>query len=536
MITKIDKLLYDKNLGKFFINIDGQIVEVKTGSGEGGSILIDGAVTPNSTHAVSGKTVYDAIQAAVQGLEVQIEEHSVDPESVIPTVTQEASTQSGGDNIITFTFPNGDTTEVVIKNGAQGNSGVASADEVVVVNNLTEGGTTVTEGGVTKVKVLSAEMGKELAQQSLIESGTFAKAYLKAVDVNVPFPWVLKDTDGNGNVITKMIWHIGNREFVDAAGADVNWYKDGITVITDGPCCLHVAHANNSSRCKDIIIPKAGLTTIPFSELKQVDSDTLGTVMKGWFIKTTTEIVDGEETIIPVQLSNQLSLTSSDISLDVLYVNFGGLTVTNGFSFYSAENSKLKAVDNLVMQGSVLNWNFWLNRCPNIKHIGNVSGGPLSWRTAGQSIFFSSLAEQPYMTKLDVKNLVAPIFSVGMMPNLNYLDIRGMNPKLCGEYTLDETKLSNMANLKTLIIGDFDTSTIIGDGGKAFLEGNISNLTLVCTHPTPPATNQNGYIINELLNKATTILVHPGSLAAYKAASIWSNYQSKMSEYSQGEY
>lgn len=48
--------------------------------------------------------------------------------------------------------------------GPQGNSGVASADGVIVVNNLTEGGTNVEVDGVTKVKVLSAEMGKELGE------------------------------------------------------------------------------------------------------------------------------------------------------------------------------------------------------------------------------------------------------------------------------------------------------------------------------------------------------------------------------------
>ena len=162
MVTKIDKLFYDKASGKFYVNINGSYVEVKTGSGEGGGISIDGAVTPNSTHAVSGKSVYDAIQAAVQNLEVQIEEHSVDPESVIPTVTQTtSSTQSGGDNIITFTFPNGETAEIVIKNGQQGlqgNSGVASADGIESVNNL-NGGTTDT---AEKVYVLGANMGKVL--------------------------------------------------------------------------------------------------------------------------------------------------------------------------------------------------------------------------------------------------------------------------------------------------------------------------------------------------------------------------------------
>ena len=460
---------------------------------------------------------------------------SVDPSDLMPTITQEASTQSGGNNIITFTFPNGDTTQVIIKNGTQGNSGYTGAvGELEVVNNLKDGGATA---------ALSAEMGKELAQQSLIESGTFAKAYLKAVDVNVPFPWVLKDTDGNGNSITKMIWHIGNREFVDAAGADVNWYKDGITVITDSPCCLHVTYANNQSSYKNIIIPKAGLTTIPFSELKRSDSDTLGTIRTGYFIKTTTEIVDGEETIIPVPLSNQLSPSISDMAIDILYVNFGGLTVTYKFSFGGEEYSKLKAVDNLIMQGSTLQWNYWLQRCPNIKHIGNIRG-TLSWDNVANGVFAASLGGLPNITKLEVPNLVCPMLSISMS-HLNYLDVRGMNPKLNKDYanntyldtyTLNSNFLTGTDNLRTLVIGDFDTSNITGvNSGKQFI-GSLTNCTLVCTKQTPPATNQQGFVIDDLLNKVTTILVPPGAKAAYQAADWWGDYASKMSEYNEGEY
>jgi len=106
--------------------------------------------------------------------------------------------------------------------GLQGNSGVASGDEVIVVNNLTEGGTDVEVDGVTKVKVLSAEMGKKLATEGLVESGTFSQAYAKAgLNPTAFFPWFLVDEDSAGNTIKKMIWHSGSQNFIDAIGSVV---------------------------------------------------------------------------------------------------------------------------------------------------------------------------------------------------------------------------------------------------------------------------------------------------------------------------
>lgn len=71
------------------------------------------------------------------------------------TEAQWVASLKGADGATGATGPQGPA-------GPQGNSGVASADGVIVVNNLTEGGTDVEVDGVTKVKVLSAEMGKGL--------------------------------------------------------------------------------------------------------------------------------------------------------------------------------------------------------------------------------------------------------------------------------------------------------------------------------------------------------------------------------------
>lgn len=49
-------------------------------------------------------------------------------------------------------------------------------------------------------------------------------------DGNIPFSWILVEEDPNtGDTITKIIYHIGNRDFIDALGAIVVGSADGIT-------------------------------------------------------------------------------------------------------------------------------------------------------------------------------------------------------------------------------------------------------------------------------------------------------------------
>ena len=82
----------------------------------------------------------------------------------------------------------------------------------LIVNDLVTGGAG---------NILSAEMGKQLAIQSLVTKGTFADAYEKAKHYNYVFPWMLNDVDDNDNQITKMIWHVGDLKFIDAIGSTI---------------------------------------------------------------------------------------------------------------------------------------------------------------------------------------------------------------------------------------------------------------------------------------------------------------------------
>lgn len=103
---------------------------------------------------------------------------------------------------------------LVIEAGARGPKGdtgnvrVTGNGNVLIVNNLEDGGTDA---------ALSAEMGKRLA----VSGGTFAAAWAKSRRVTGMFCWYLIQTI-NGVQIRKALWHIGNSVFVDALGAEIS--------------------------------------------------------------------------------------------------------------------------------------------------------------------------------------------------------------------------------------------------------------------------------------------------------------------------
>lgn len=99
---------------------------------------------------------------------------------------------------------------------------------IAIVDDLTTGGSD---------KALSAEQGKVLGEMLLGGQGTFASAYDKArANTTHFFPWLLQDTDENGDTITKMMWHIGNKKFIDAVGSEINGTKNGLTVVVSQAC------------------------------------------------------------------------------------------------------------------------------------------------------------------------------------------------------------------------------------------------------------------------------------------------------------
>lgn len=446
---------------------------------------------------------------------------NINPTDIMPTVEQTTtSEESGGTNVVTFTFPNGETTEVSIKNGtqgAQGNSGVASADGVIVVNNLTEGGTTVTENGVTKVKVLSAEMGKELANSTIVEKGSLGQALTKAMGNNAYFPWLLVENTNDGT-ITKMIWHTGNRAFVDALGGFVTSDQSGVlTVIATKAGAMRVA--NRSSDTKDLRL-NAGLNQFTLDELKVNASDVAGEL--GWitFKDATFE-------------NDVMTVGSTNINIPS-YIDFGGVELTSLWHMF-VNGTTLVGVDRVKYKGTGSSMARAFESQNTLKFITFSDCTVTSAYTDSQPLIASKLIKS-----LDLSKVHAPWIGLRDMSSLQYLDIRNINPKSGSMTSIPSNQLAYCPKLSVIVIGDFDTSTITtapsGLLSGANADTTAKDYTLVCVNQTPPATNANGYVLNTLLNKALEILVPPGTSEAYAAADCWSTYSAKITEYAEGTY
>lgn len=202
--------------------------------------------------------------------------------SVVQTTTSSAD---GGSNVVTVTLSDGKTSTFTVKNGSkgsqgekgdtgaegpkgdkgekgadgaqglqgergeqgpQGNSGyTGAADELEVVNNLTQGGATAAlsaeQGKILKTEVteLSAEVSEvsenlgttqtaisELAgkvDNAELLSGSFQAAQERANTKGGTWVWLLKQGD-----IKKPIWHIGDGNFIDAAGAAIQLEPESV--------------------------------------------------------------------------------------------------------------------------------------------------------------------------------------------------------------------------------------------------------------------------------------------------------------------
>jgi len=439
---------------------------------------------------------------------------SVNPADVMPTVEQTTtSAESGGTNVVTFTFPNGETTEVSIKNGAQGNSGVASADGVIVVNNLTEGGTSVTENGVTKVKVLSAEMGKELANSTIVEKGSLGEALNKAMNNNSYFPWLLKEDTNNGT-ITKMMWHVGDRTFVDAVGSVISGEESGIlTIIAANNGYLVLKDRSDNTNTYELT---KGLNQFTFEDLNTTD---------GKF----------------KSMSFKDSSNNSTVNL-LTYIDFGGIELTYMWHMFAATTS-LVNVDRIKYIGSQTSCaQAFATSSNTIKSVTFSECTIVNTGLANDTIISSNKVSRLDMSK------VYGVVNVRDCISLSYLDIRNTNPNNASYpfTSLPNNYLYNLRSLSKLIIGNFDTSGLTANP-VSFLAGSVTanaanNYTLVCVNQTPPATtiidaeHPEKNALHILLTKAYEILVPPGTSAAYKAADVWEDYEDKISEYYDGEY
>lgn len=306
-----------------------------------------------------------------------------------------------------------------------------------IVDDLTTGG---------HDKAASAETVKELAQYVFMGSGTFAEAYDKARNSVVNFPWMLNDTDDEGNVIKKMIWHIGNKRFMDSVGAEINGKKNGITVVVSAACDMKVNSKTFelSEGENNISLEEIDATNNQAAEPRFYDSG------------TDTE--------------NKTYLTKID---------FGGFKISAGWDTF-ASYPNVTEIDRMIINKS--SWSngmlYRMSKLERIKLSGNFSG--TSYQKLLKScpkLLVADLSDY-HVTIGDGTSGILEWFS--LCGALKEVDIRNVDTTQCKSF---QSIFQPCTSLKKLTIGNFSNGAVTN---VTNMFGSVSGCTLICTTTTPP--------------------------------------------------
>lgn len=282
-----------------------------------------------------------------------------------------------------------------------------------------------------------------------LNKGTFAEAYDMARANNYIFPWMLIGEDNNGNPIKKMIWHVGNGEFIDAIGDEIDGQKNGLTIKVNEDCDMLLGSTTYPLT--------AGVNFFPFGGADGIDWD-------GTSVITTFSIRE--------------SGTTTEHSSYVEEIDFGGLKLQ--LSSYSLSQwSNLTRIERLdaSMQASASNV-LWKNyKLKEIQMTG--TGVPVH--------FIHLLHDCQALKKADLRGFQVTFDGVTGMANcfkncyeLEYADIRDIDTLNC---TTFQRLFESCRALKTLVVGNF-TNASITDKSYAFSE--VTDCVLICTTSEPP--------------------------------------------------
>lgn len=387
-----------------------------------------------------------------------------------------------------------------------------------IVDDLTTGG---------RDKALSAEQGKELAQYVFMGSGTFAEAYDAAKTTLAYFPWLLEDTDKDGNAVKKMMWHVGNREFIDAIGAKIDGVKNGVTVVSTEAGYMRLWKSQrfwDASDCVDFPIVE-GETNYSFEDLGMSSCCLIEftNVEKTAFLYTKIKSIDFGGLVLK-------NSTYSDG--DSVHAGISGRYTP--FTNYSG----LVSVKRLVVDSTIANPQTigWFSGCSNLENI--QMSGEFKLNSGGGNTISTILQGTYKLREVDFSGLTlaAKGYSdwFAGSSKLEYLDIRGFD----FSNATSIARFVRGAALKTIIVGNIDTTKVTNS--SEFMS-NVTGATLVCTQDTPPAWNidfVNGHISSiKVPNKTVDVDgTETAVIDLYKAANGWSTYADIMSTYEEGEY
>lgn len=358
-----------------------------------------------------------------------------------------------------------------------------------------------------------------------LNMGSFAEAYDMSKTNNYVFGWFLQDEDEDGNEVTKMIWHIGNRKFVDAIGAEVDGVRDGVTIRSSGAGVISLKGPSS-----------LGLNT------NSADFNYIDGVVNYSFEEIAERIKEANSSSADYD-GDVFSVVSVSTAPDTFDVDFGGAKVSSLGS--PTAYTSIKRLDITNIGGYQFLYNISGLRLKSLQLCGTIGG------TVQRLLYRMPTS----LTKLDLSQLTCKpsgdtarfsesITSENLKTSIEVLDLRGFDTSSAKSM---ETTLRNM-KVGTLIIGNFSTSSC--ESLSNFMYG-VTGVTLVCTQDTPPVIKSGynflGTASGTPANDRFSVIKVPDKtvevngeevtvLSLYQAASGWSDHADKMETYEEGEY
>lgn len=340
-----------------------------------------------------------------------------------------------------------------------------------------------------------------------VGTGTFQQAYNKSKETGMSttlFNWLLNDTDDQGRRVKKLIYHIGNGEFIDAIGAKILGKLNGLTIICKGEASFTI----NS-------------TTIPLHA-----GTNNFTKVNNSYLKSDL----GEQ--YNVLSSGKIDGMSFNTKANIVDVDFGGIPVKGGYIFSGGNFTSLRSVCRMNVYGEI-------NQCfkdnSNIRYIQIYSDAVVT-HTGSNEIFSGTNNVQI----LDLKNLkLKPekLSSYFESCGATTYDLRNIDTNSMASDKKTISKMFYGSNVRTVIIGEnFNITSAFSKASVFNSTPSDSSITLVCLSQTPPGNVQ--WFPNNI-----TIKIPPGTTDNYIGNnSSWKNFITDeekhftIEEFREGEY
>lgn len=399
-------------------------------------------------------------------------------------------------------------------------------------------------------KAASAESVKELAQYVFMGSGSYGDAYDASKGSTINFPWLLEDTDEEGNTLKKMIWHVGNRKFIDAIGAEIVGNKNGLTIKSEVARDITLTFGSDS-----VVLPiVAGETNYSFNEIKELAN--VSGYNGDWF--SGISFSGDTQPQLDIDFGGMtLKWTSSSSSINRFPAHSEGTeTPLSTYLFKYIKRLRLDVSGYLIMYPMLSLKEVEMYGTWSYKAFSMLNGKTLNTFTT----------EKVDLKGLIVTNTVTSILLLTSWQNnnsLQYLDIRGFDTSNVASLNIAWKCFS----LTTLIIGGgFSNEKVTSLGSGPALVA--ANTTIVCTSQTPPvlknAVLSDGTYIHSSMDwvyyrvkSNGRILVPPGCADVYKnnvyiepvdgedvtittdgktTKTGWAMYADIIEEYNEGDY